>query len=39
MEPLLDVQNQRSTTKGNASIPGSEEKKIGLNIFMKKMPA
>ena len=25
-----------ATTKSNVSIPGSEEKKIGLNIYMKK---
>jgi hypothetical protein len=25
-----------ATTEGNVSIPGSEEKKIGLNIYMKK---
>lgn len=28
-----------ATTEGNVSIPGSEAKKIGLNIYMKKMPA
>jgi hypothetical protein len=28
-----------ATTEGNVSISGSEEKKIGLNIYMKKMPA
>ena len=28
-----------ATTEGNVSILGSEEKKIGLNIYMKKMPA
>jgi hypothetical protein len=28
-----------ATTGGNVSIPGSEEKKTGLNISMKKMPA
>jgi hypothetical protein len=28
-----------ATTGGNVSIPGSEKKKIGLNIYMKKMPA
>ena len=28
-----------ATAEGNVSIPGSEEKKIGLNIYMKKMPA
>jgi len=28
-----------ATTEDNVSIPGSEEKKIGLNIYMKKMPA
>jgi len=27
-----------ATTEDNVSIPGSEEKKIGLNIYMKKMP-
>jgi len=25
-----------ATTEGNVSIPGFEEKKIGLNIYMKK---
>ena len=28
-----------ATTEGNVSIPSSEEKKIGLNIYMKKIPA
>lgn len=25
-----------ATTEGNVSIPGSDEKKIGLNIYKKK---
>jgi len=25
-----------ATTEGNVSIPGSEDKKIGLNIYRKK---
>ena len=28
-----------ATTEGNVPIPGSEDKKIGLNIYKKKTPA
>lgn len=28
-----------ATTEGNVSIPGSDEKKIGLNVYKKKTSA
>ena len=28
-----------ATTEGNVAVPGAEEKKIGLNIYKKKVTA
>ena len=27
-----------ATTEGDVSIPGAEDKKVGLNVYRKKMP-